>query len=320
MSDASPSRSAKSRWQHLASPAAFMRLAVLIAICPILGLFGKQHWFLDLFNHLQAQYFAALLIISVVLGIWRKPKHAAISVAALLIPTARLAPLYQSTNPGPQGPELRVASYNVLTSNQRYGDAVRWTLETDPDFIYFTECHRKWIRELDALANAFPYATEMSYSSNFGFAFRSKHPIESVKVHPTGDLELPLLEVRIRTPHGLVTVFGCHPVPPMNDFWASERDHYLAELQRLSSAAEGHCVILGDLNATRWSHHMKPILTSFSDTQEGHGYSATWMRKNWLVTIPIDHILTRGFQGTKTRATGPDLGSDHRPVVAELVW
>ena len=39
-----------------------------------------------------------------------------------------------------------------------------------------------------------------------------------------------------------------------------------------------------------------------------------------LMTLPIDHILTRGFSGTIRRMTGPALGSDHRPVIAALSW
>lgn len=297
-----------------------MRLAILIAICPVLGLFGKLHWFLDLFNHLQAQYFVALLIITVVLAIWRKPKHTAIALVALMIPTFHLFPLYQASGTKTKGRTLRVASYNILTSNKRYDDSVQWILQTDADFIYLTETNPVWVRKLAPLSAKFPHTTHKTISGNFGFSFHSQHPILSEVAHSIGKLELPLLEATIDTPEGIVTVFGCHPVPPVSDFWASERNLYLSELDRLSSAVEGRSVILGDLNATRWSQQMKPILDRYDDTQEGHGYSATWMRTNWLVTIPIDHILAQGFSGTLSRKTGPDLGSDHRPVVADLAW
>lgn len=311
----------KKSWKgRLCSPQAFVRLAVLIAICPLLGLLGRFHWFLDLFNHLQAQYFVALLAITLVLGLWKKPRHAAISGLALIIPALQLAPLYRSSHPAPEGPSLRVAAYNVLSRNDRYNDAIEWILETDPDFIYLAECNRRWAEGLKPLAKTYPHGIDEVVSRNFGFGFRSKHPILSQRIHEIGQLDLPLLEAVVQAPDGEVTVFGCHPVPPVNEFWASERNLYLAELHRLSSAVEGHTVILGDLNATRWSHQMKPILRNYEDTQQGHGYSATWMRRNWLVTIPIDHILAKGFKGTLSRQTGPDLGSDHRPIVAELAW
>ncbi|MGB6221660.1 endonuclease/exonuclease/phosphatase family protein [Haloferula sp.] len=305
---------------RLCSPQAFVRLAILVAICPLLGLMGRFHWFLDLFNHLQAQYFVALLVITIVLALWKKPGHAAIAGLALMIPATHLAPLYRSSDLAPEGPSLRVAAYNVLSRNDRYNDAVEWILAANPDFIYLAECDRRWVKGLAPLGMTYPHAIDEVIAGNFGFGFRSKHPILSHRIHELGDLELPLLEAVVRTPNGDVTVFGCHPVPPVNEFWASERNLYLAELHRLSAAIKGHAVILGDLNATRWSYQMKPILGNYEDTQQGHGYSATWMRSNWLVTIPIDHILAKGFKGTLSRQSGPDLGSDHRPIVAELAW
>lgn len=312
---------ANANWRRfLCSPQAFVRLAVLTAVAPLLGLLGGYDWFLDLFNHLQAQYFVALLLIALVLAFSRKPRACAIAVAALVIPGVRLAPLYLPSGIQSDGPTLRVASFNVLSANDRYADTMDWILQTDPDFIYLPECDSAWVKGLTPLNHTYPFEIDEIIEGNFGYNFRSKHPILSQKSHPLGKLEVPLLEVVVETPHGKVTVFGAHPVPPVNEFWALERNHYLAELHRLSSATEGHAVILGDFNATRWSHQMKPLLKHFNDTQEGHGYSATWMRNNWLIAIPIDHILARGFQGTISRTTGPDLGSDHRPVIAELSW
>jgi hypothetical protein len=47
VSDSAPP---KSKYHRLVSPQAFLRLAILVALFPILGLFGRFHWILDLFS------------------------------------------------------------------------------------------------------------------------------------------------------------------------------------------------------------------------------------------------------------------------------
>jgi len=320
VSDNAIPKTAKRFWRFLISPAALARLAILAACGSILGFFGKLHWFLDLFNHLQAQYFVALLIITVVLAVWRKPVEAAVAIGALMIPTARLAELYTTPIAKSDGPTLRVASFNVLGSNDRYDETIDWILQTDPDFIYLPECDAKWQQALKPLDAHYPYNGDKARSGNLGYCFRSRYPVISKDIPVLGKLKIPLLECVVRTPQGDVTVFGAHPVPPVSSFWANEQDIYLKELTRRCAATGTYAVILGDLNATRWSTQLEGIFDYYEDSANGHGYSATWMRANWLVTIPIDHILIRGFRGASMRQLGPELGSDHRPVFADLVW
>ena len=306
---------------RLVTPTGILRLAVLTALCPLAGLFGRFHWTLDLLNHFQAQYFVMLLLATLALTLWRKPRQAIIAFALLLIPAARLAPLYFPAGHNGAAPALRVAAFNVLGQNPRHADAVRWIRDTNPDFIYLPETGEFWGRGLAPLNASHPHRIEAYFQGNFGSSFHSKHPIVRHEIHHFGNMGIPMIEATVATPLGEVTVFGAHPVPPVTAFWAAERDIYLSGLAGLAAKAPGRTVILGDLNATRWSHSLAPLFhLGFRDTAEGHGYSATWMRENPLVAVPIDFVLTKGFTATINRETGPFLGSDHRPVTADLAW
>jgi endonuclease/exonuclease/phosphatase (EEP) superfamily protein YafD len=80
-------------------------------------------------------------------------------------------------------------------------------------------------------------------------------------------------------------------------------------------------IVVGDFNATPWSRAMTPLYeVGLRDTMLGRGFSATWRREIPMIAIPIDLILIGGRISTQQRWLGPDLGSDHRPVVAELLW
>ncbi len=59
---------------------------------------------------------------------------------ALLILTTALA----------EAVEIRVATFNVLSSNQRYADTLAWTGRTSPDLIFFPETNAAWATALTA--------------------------------------------------------------------------------------------------------------------------------------------------------------------------
>ncbi|MEM1085608.1 MAG: endonuclease/exonuclease/phosphatase family protein [Verrucomicrobiota bacterium] len=306
--------------QWLFSPTAIIRLSVLTGIPALLGLWGRFHWFLDLFNHFQAQYFVALLLAAVVLLFSKRKRLALVPGLLLLVPALRLAPLYLPASSPPDGPSLKVVAFNVQGSNDRYAETIAWILKTDPDFIYLPECNPDWAKALKPLDEVYPHAADFPILGNIGHCFRSKYPITDKQIMVKGKIKVPLLKVVIKMPQGEVTVFGAHPVPPVSEFWASEQDVYLASLTEMSTAIDGPALIIGDLNATRWSARLTEILKHYDDSADGRGFRATWMRENWLLSIPIDHVFHRGFRGVKSREVGPNIGSDHRAVVAELVW
>jgi endonuclease/exonuclease/phosphatase (EEP) superfamily protein YafD len=82
-------------------------------------------------------------------------------------------------------------------------------------------------------------------------------------------------------------------------------------------------VVVGDLNASMWSGAYKKMTRSSKlanaragyglvPTQHGHG----WMSQFWW--RPIDHCLHSEELVTRRFWTGPNLGSDHLPILAEL--
>ncbi|WP_366919320.1 endonuclease/exonuclease/phosphatase family protein [Variovorax ginsengisoli] len=49
------------------------------------------------------------------------------------------------------------------------------------------------------------------------------------------------------------------------------------------------------------------------------GLASTWPNAGgWLSLLPLDHVLATPAWTTLGSTTGPDLGSDHRPVIVRL--
>ena len=301
------------------------RIAVLAGIFPILGwLFGGKHWLLDLFNHFQVQFAGALLLALLVLLCMKSWRLAGLVAVFFAVPVIRIAPLFIKPKPVIIETSLRFATFNVLTSNNRYDDAVKWIRETNPDVIFLPEVNEVWGEVLSPLQDSYPHFIDHPVEGNFGFAFYSKLPILSQEIISCGQLELPLLKARLKGPAGEFVFLGAHPVPPATAFWAEERDIFLQRIAEEVKKETLPVLLAGDLNATRWSHGMKPLFkVGLADSAAGFGIGATWQRSNPLVAIPIDHILFRNPAGPawcSSHRVGPDLGSDHRPVVAEIAW
>jgi len=304
----------------------FALIAVFTGLFALAGWLGGSYWLLDLANHPQIQYAAVLAVCVVVLLCLKSFRLAAMAGVFLLLPVARLAPCLLPSMEKPVGTPLKFATFNVLSANTRYADAVTWIRQTDPDVIFLPEVDPGWSQGLKPLEQTHPYVIEHIVEGNFGFALYSKLPVIEQEIIPCGQLELPLLKVKLEGPTGTFILFGAHPVPPVTDFWESERAAFLNIMADQVKLEPGPVVVAGDLNASRWSHAMKPLFAAgLMDTSRGHGVGATWQRGT-LAGIPIDHLLFRGSQdkpglaNCRSRWIGPDLGSDHRPVVAEIAW
>ena len=82
----------------------------------------------------------------------------------------------------------------------------------------------------------------------------------------------------------------------------------------------GALIVVGDLNTSPWSPHFRDLLTAtgLRNAAAGHGWIPTWPTWFWPALIPIDHVLVRGPLGVEDLERGPDVGSDHYPLIAGL--
>jgi endonuclease/exonuclease/phosphatase (EEP) superfamily protein YafD len=86
-------------------------------------------------------------------------------------------------------------------------------------------------------------------------------------------------------------------------------------------------VLAGDLNATEWSHPYglisATLVDAFRQVRQGWGntYRASLWRGRWRLRIPvarIDYVFHSPELVTFEARLGPDSGSEHLPVVADL--
>ena len=95
------------------------------------------------------------------------------------------------------------------------------------------------------------------------------------------------------------------------------------QFQQLAKVVAGQpqpVLLLGDLNATVWSPIVRDFLrtSGLQDGRHGFGLQASWPTFLPLLAIPIDHALVSAGVTVHSFTKGPDVGSDHYPILVDF--
>lgn len=289
------------------------------------GLLGGFHWFPDLFSHFRWQYlFACLPMLA--WALWRRQRVLSLLTAATLLLNAWLIgslalPSGISREDLADDFHLSVLSLNVLTSNPGMQKVIDHVIQADADFVFLMEVDNEWMNALKVLERKYPHHYARPRPDNFGVAIFSRVPWKSPPVVWYADAKVPTIEVELTHQGRDLMIVATHPLPPAGRRYAIKRNQQLRQLVDRIAGQSDPVLVLGDLNATPWSAGMRIV-------QQGGrlGYRSleapwtpTW-RSGSIFAIPIDHILCTTPLVLENRTVGPDVGSDHRSVRADVRW
>lgn len=295
----------------------------IAATASLLGFFGAYNWFLDLCSHFRVQYFLGLSVVAMLLLIPHMRRLAAclgaVAVANLIV----ILPLYFGRTPAlPHGGHtVRAMLANVNTKTGNATDVAAAIRRFNPDIVVLEEVSAKWLADLKPILDGYRHSEQDPREDNFGIGLWSRFPFTRSRIAHIGAAEVPSIVAEIDTPQGKCTVVATHPLPPGGREYSEFRNSQLADLPRWVREASSPVVLLGDLNVTPWSHYFKRLLqeTGLKDSAQGRGVLPTWPTFNPLMLIPIDHCLYSDGIEVVTRQTGPQVGSDHFPVIVDFV-
>jgi endonuclease/exonuclease/phosphatase (EEP) superfamily protein YafD len=211
--------------------------------------------------------------------------------------------------------QARMAVANIYSGNLDLSRLAAWTEKENPDLLFVVEVTGAHVAQLQSLP--FPYKSLHPRQSNFGLALLAK----------TAPSKLEVLEEDTPFPSLLGTwpeyrVLMTHPIPPISMAARQVGDEQVARLFAKLEASPGPpLLVIGDLNATGWDLRLEPLkLAGMQEARLGHGLLPTWPADRPVLGIPIDHIfLPPGWESRDCRR-GPQIGSDHYPLVADVAW
>ena len=320
---------AGAKLRRLAASALLAATAGTVAVS-LLPLAARFSYVAEMASHFRLQYLAALAVLAVPLVLLRRRYWVGAVAAAAAVSFAPMAgywlgvltptkPAYASA-PGAAAPQrLKVMTANVEARGHPPAKLLEIVRRQLPDVLVITEFTPRWERSLEPLDEIFPHRYKMARHDPWGLAIFSRHALDSAVELDLG--ESKAIEARVRAPSGVVTVIGVHLRSPMAKARAAARNRQLELLAAHRADIAGPLVVTGDFNITPYSPYFRDWLaaTGLKDARRGFGLDVSWPTSLPLLGIPIDHVAVSGdFLVTDHRKL-PAFGSDHYPVLAELV-
>lgn len=289
----------------------------------VLGFAGAWWWVFDLLSHFRAQYALGAGLAVLLAAVVGKRRAALVACTSLVVNLALMGPFYAGGSGLPRDDDrLLIMTHNVHTANRAF-EQVAQTIEAEqPDVVLLLEVDRAWMTALSDLAESYTIVAE-PHADNFGIALLSRLPILEGGILDLPDAPgLPVVAVRLDWGGTAFDLLGVHTVPPISPRASALRDTQMARAAERIADSPGPAMLVGDLNATPWSHPFRAVVdeTGLRNSQRGFGLQPSWPRFPWPFSIPIDHLLHSEHFVVTDRRVGDVNGSDHRTLLVEIAW
>lgn len=292
-------------------------LCLLGLLLPLLshllaGVAGTLAWLIDLASHWQWLFLLGLVVFAG-LACCRDKRWA---VLLLALPLPWLTASAPAPTGEPQAQVLAVASANVHLHSRNIKALVAWLAQEKPDVLVLLEVSPAYAQGLRTLRD-YPFQHIVAEDSPFGIAVLSRHPLQQIEVIEDAQ-GIAHIEALLQWHGQPVGIIALHPMPPLTPQYHSVRNAKLAALARHATASGIPTVLAGDLNATPWSSAFSGLAQL--GLRRASGLAATWPAVlQGVLGLPIDHVLATQHWAVVARKVGPQLGSDHLPVLVHLV-
>ena len=288
---------------------------VVTTILLVAGFFGSWSGVSDSLSHFRHVFSAAALLgalISALLGLRRVSSAGIAAVLAGLVLSYPHLPFVGPLEKG--GSALRIVQFNVKINNPRTVEAAKWILAQEADVVMLQEYSPENHAGFPALAAALPFEITCKSRGLGSVALRSRHPV--LAQHCSMDEGFAWLQLDVKGKP--ITFAVLHLAWP----WPFKQAEHLETLGAALAEMPQPVVLAGDFNATPWSAAVKRVEDLTGSKTVGGMRISLWLDffhtgKPWPA-FPIDHVLLPPFANVGRITLGPDLGSDHLPVMVSF--
>ncbi|MCP5329068.1 MAG: endonuclease/exonuclease/phosphatase family protein [Sinobacteraceae bacterium] len=247
------------------------------------------------------------------------------STAVVPAPSARVAdprPLVvPASRAASSAAPLRLAALNLFFANQAHDQAIAWVRRARPEVAVFVEASPAWQLALQALEVDYPHRLAIANGPRDGLLVLSRWPLRDPQLVP-GRRDLLFVTVdKPGHPLRLAAVHASWPLLPRHQAQRAADFAAIAAEARAAARAGLPYAALGDYNISPFSPHFAQLLEAggLRSASAGRGWQPTWPTFLPPLGIQIDHALvTPDLQVTRFER-GAGTGSDHRPIVVDLM-
>jgi len=323
------------------SPAAFIRWMIrairiggwIAAVLCMLGFAGAIARAADLASHFRVGYALAMLVALLAYAprSRRRRWQSAALAFAFALDVAAIVVLYlppdRPVGAAPESPSIRLLQFNTWPKNR-----------ADREVISLVEAERPDVASLQETSDSLRSAVARSLADRYEIIAAGtelllvRRDAQSIQLRQSARHPLPggfeAIEARLGVGGREVTVLSLHAMAPLGPTRAAIRDAQFEWVSCWARSRTEPVIVLGDLNATPWSHAFGRLLREgrLIDSTRGFGVQPTWRTHfgpvsgllAWPLQIPIDHCLHSTGLATSARKVGPACGSNHFSLLIVL--
>jgi endonuclease/exonuclease/phosphatase (EEP) superfamily protein YafD len=298
-------------------------LVALLGIATLVGLLDRLWWGFELADVFRLQYLVMLVGAAVVALLVRRPRVAATAAALAAVNFAVLGiPVTGSVSAAPNRPArpvLRLVVANVEVGNRDFAAVRRLVAQTRPDLFGVTELTPFMARQLGERLPGYRTRVVEARGDAYGIGVYSRVPLLSARIARFPSDGPASVVARLRASGEPVTVVVTHVHTP---FAGSIHVRQLDSLAAAARARLGkHVIICGDFNTPPWTGPLRHFaadarLRDLYGSRAWAGYS--WPTWGSFLRVPLDNCFVGSGVVVTAHRDGPNVGSDHRPLVVDV--
>jgi vancomycin resistance protein VanJ len=309
-------------------------LILLLALWLILYEGNERWWPATMILFGPRWLFSLPLLILVPLAAWFERRQLIllfIAAVILFVPVMRVCVPFQRI--ASTKPMIRVLTCNVGGSGLDIEKLRRLIQRSAADIIALQECPKETAESI---------LPDWTILQDQRLTIASRYPVKPGKSHQTTHPPLrwpraSVLQGFIHTPEGELAVCSLHLPSPRYGLSSLLDRRRILNLSRLKVLQEEQelrgttaqeieslirtdsvpMIVAGD--SAWYRQYWSDYFNAFSLAGFGYGFTEKVAIRNFEYKIRIDHILTRGSLTSYRCWVGPDVGSDHLPLIADIL-
>lgn len=280
----------------------------------------------DLASHFLPQA-AAVSVVMFLLALYGGGNRLMVFLLAIIIGVSLwpVMPFVAGASAYASGPKLKVLQANVLYRNRDTVRLQQLIEKETPDVVVLSELTPAFAEMMKNMKGVYPYQDlHPDDKAARGLGVMSKLDLLKAKTVTYSDSRIPAQMFEVAIEGQPIIFVSLHPVTPVENLKSRDADFSMIA-DKYTREPEERLVLLGDFNATPWCRSYRSLVKALNlkNAAEGRGIFPTWpagarMFPARLLRIPIDHLLLTDTLTVADYRTGPDIGSDHLPVITTL--
>lgn len=210
---------------------------------------------------------------------------------------------------------LKVLFANVMKLNNDPSRLLTLIEKENPDIIGIAELTPVFADALTNMKDQYPFQTVFPATHGFGIGLFSKVELLEPSIEALAT-DIPFIKSRITWHDRSIDIFVVHLLPPVIPEWFDRRNASLNELAQFINN-DHSTMMMGDFNLTPWSKFYQNFTgkTGLKNARNfRNGFHMSWY--GWGFYLPIDQIFYSSNIVMNRFEIGPDIGSDHYPLIS----